>query len=587
MRTTRKRAAVAIIAAVVLGLTACGSDNSKGDSSDPQLDNKGVDSVVNPSDAKGGTLKMALGATWGDSFDPGNTYYGYSFNLARNYARTLVMFKTAPGQEGVELVPDMATDLGKSSDGARTWTYTIQKGLKYEDGKPITSKDIAYAVSRTFDTAELKNGPQFFVGLLNWPKGYKGPFKGPKDADISSAIETPDDYTIVFHLKQPLAEFDYVVYLPQTAPVPAAADTGAKYGIHPISSGPYMWQGDVDINRGGTLVRNPNWDASTDPNRKALPDQIDVKLGLQANDVDNQIIAGDQDVDIAGSGVQPAALPKVLQDKDLAARADNPNSGYLWMSQIIGTVKPLDNLECRKAVMYAMSPSSYVNAYGGKFAGGDIASTVLPPSIPGYKKSDIYGLVSHPDGQPDKAKEALKKCGQPNGFETTIGYRSSRDKEKAAAVAFQQSLGKVGIKLNVKPMADDTYTAENCGKPSYLVTHKVGLCVYGWAPDWQTGYGFLSGLVDSRKINPAGGNSNFSITIPEVDKLLDELAVEPDATKREEISTQIDQLVMENAYIYPGVYAKGVLLRGKDVTNVFINDALNGQYDYTAMGKKQ
>ena len=90
--------------------------------------------MVNPSDAKGGTLKTALGGAWGDSFDPGNTYYGYSWNMVRNYARSLVMFKPAPGKQGLELVPDMATDLGKSSDGGKTWTYTIQKGLKFEDG---------------------------------------------------------------------------------------------------------------------------------------------------------------------------------------------------------------------------------------------------------------------------------------------------------------------------------------------------------------------------------------------------------------------------------------------------------------------
>jgi peptide/nickel transport system substrate-binding protein len=135
-------------------------------------------------------------------------------------------------------------------------------------------------------------------------------------------------------------------------------------------------------------------------------------------------------------------------------------------------------------------------------------------------------------------------------------------------------------------MSADTYTSEQCGKPSYLVRNKVGLCVYGWASDWNTGYGYLSQLVDSRLINPEGGSPNFSVRIPEVDKLIDQLAVEQDEAKRADISTRIDKLIMENAYIYPGVYSKAVDLRGKDVTNVFINDAF-GQYDYTAMGKKQ
>jgi peptide/nickel transport system substrate-binding protein len=584
MRIKRKRALVALAAVAALGLSACGTskDSSEGGSGS-KLDNKAVDSVVRASDEKGGTLKMALGGIWGDSFDPGNTYYAYSWNLARNYSRSLLMFKPGPGDDSQELVPDLATDLGKSSDGGKTWTYTIQEGLKMEDGTPITSKEIAYAVARTFDTAELKLGPQYLATLLDWPEDYKGPFKGPKDADYSSAIETPDDKTIVFHLKEPFAEFDYLAQLPGTAPVSPAKDTGKKYTTHPISSGPYMWKGNVDINRGGTLVRNPNWEASTDPNRKALPDQINVQLGLQVDDLDNQLISGDQDVDIAGSGVQAAALPKVLQQKDLAARADNPIGARTWFTQIIGTVKPLDNIECRKAVIYAMSPTSYQNAYGGKFSGGEIATTVLPPPVPGYKEADMYELKSNPNGQEAKAKEALKKCGQPDGFEISIGYRSSREKEKATAVAFQQALGKVGIKLNVKPMADDTFTSEACGKPSYVVANKVGLCVYGWAADWNTGYGFLSQLVDSRLINPEGGSPNFAVRVPEVDKLLDQIAVEPDEAKRTELSTEVDKLVMENAYFYPGIYAKGVYLRGKDVTNSFINNAL-GMYDYTALG---
>jgi peptide/nickel transport system substrate-binding protein len=234
-----------------------------------------------------------------------------------------------------------------------------------------------------------------------------------------------------------------------------------------------------------------------------------------------------------------------------------------------------------------VSSSSYQNAYGGKFAGGEIATTVLPPTIPGYKEADIYGKKSHPNGQVDKAKDALKKCGQPDGFETTIGYRSSRDKEKATAVAFQQSLSKVGIKVNVKPMGDDTFTSEQCGKPSYVVANKVGICVYGWGADWPTAYGFLSQIVDSRTINPEGGAPNFAVRIPEVDKLVDQMAVEPDGDKRSELGTKIDQMVMEQAYIYPGIYAKGVLLRGKNVTNSFINDALSGQYDYISMGVKQ
>ncbi|MCW2762852.1 MAG: extracellular solute-binding protein family 5 [Marmoricola sp.] len=587
---------VALVAVAALGLSACGSNDDGGGSAAPKLDNKGLDSVVNPSDAKGGTLKMGIGSEWGDStIDPGETYYGYSWNLLRNFARTLVQFKPAPGKQGLEIVPDLATDLGKSSEGGKTWTYTLQKGLKFEDGSPITSKDVAYAVKRSVDKTVFKTAPTYFRDMLDWTicnkdekivtNCFDGVYKTPK-FNTDSAIETPDDSTVVFHLKKPFAGFDYLAQLPQTAPVPQAKDTGAKYKEHVIASGPYMFDGKFDAATGFTLVRNPNWDPATDQYRKALPDEITVKASMEPDDLDNQIIAGTIDVDVTGTGVQPAALPKVLKDKDLMARADNPIAARLQYTSINPTVKPLDNIDCRKAVMYAMSPTSYQNAYGGKFAGGEVASTVLPPMIPGYEDFDLYGVKDNPNGQPDKAKESLKACGQPDGFETTMAYRTERAKEKATAEGFQDSLGKVGIKLTLKPLPEGDYFSSTCGLPSYVVKNNLGLCTNSWGADWNDGFGFLSQIVDSRVISETGGSSNTSVRIPEVDKMLDAASVEPDEATRSKMWGDIDKRVMEEAVIYPGIYAKGVLLRSKNTTNVFVNDAF-GYYDYTAMGVKQ
>jgi len=352
------------------------------------MGNAALGKIADPSDQKGGTLKFGLAGEWGDTVDPGETYYGYSWDMLRNYARTLTMFKTAPGKAGLELVPDLATDLGKSSDGGKTWTYTIKPGLKYEDGSPITTKDIKYAVERQVDKKTFPNGYTYFNDFLNWTicnkdagvvkNCYDGPYRTP-DFNTDSAIETPNDTTIIFHLKQPYSGFDYLAQLGATAPVPQAKDTGAKYKKHVISSGPYMFDGDYNPTSGFNLKRNPNWDPATDPNRKALPDEMTVKLNMDPDDVDNQIIAGTLDVDIAGTGVQPAAVPKVLQSADLRKRADNPTIARLWYTSINPTVKPLDNIDCRKAIEYAMSPRSFQNAFGGKYAGGEIATTVLPP----------------------------------------------------------------------------------------------------------------------------------------------------------------------------------------------------------------
>ncbi|MGW1347470.1 ABC transporter substrate-binding protein, partial [Kribbella sp. NPDC002412] len=263
MRTKRWRFAVASAAALTLGLSACGGggDTSTDTSGGTTAEfNAALDKVFNPSDKKGGIIKMAHSDDW-DTPDPGETYYGMSWDFLRTYARPLVMYKPAPGKASNEIVPDLAEGLGQSSDGGKTWTYKIRKGVKFEDGTEVKSADVKYAVLRSIDKETFPNGPAYFDAMLNLPAGYKGPYKS-KGVNTDSAITTPDDSTIVFHLKQPFAGFDNLAALSQTAPVPAAKDTGAKYREHVISTGPYMFD-KVETGKFYSLKRNPQWDPAT------------------------------------------------------------------------------------------------------------------------------------------------------------------------------------------------------------------------------------------------------------------------------------------------------------------------------------
>jgi len=165
-----------------------------------------------------------------------------------------------------------------------------------------------------------------------------------------------------------------------------------------------------------------------------------------------------------------------------------------------------------------------------------------------------------------------------------MGYRSERPKEKAVAEAFQQALAKVGITVTLKGFPKKDYFSTYCGNPPYVAKNNLGLCVNGWGADWNDGYGFLSQIVDSRVIRDTGGSSNISVRNPDVDKLLDQAQNELDVAKRNAIWGEIDKKVMDDATIYTGVYAKALLLRGKGLTNVWINQQF-GYYDYLALGK--
>ena len=593
MKNTRLMV-VAAATALALGLSACGGSASNGTGDTGSTGGSGgsaaapaadaaIGKIYNPSTAKGGTLRFGMAGDW-DSVDPGDTYYGLSWNFLRNYARTLVVFKAAPGAEGAKLVPDLATSLGKPSDDNKTWTYTLRDGIKFEDGTPITSKDIKYAVARQLDKDTFPNGPTYFNDFLaDIPEGYSV-YKS-KNLDDLKSIETPDDKTIVFKLKTGFSGFDYFAQLPATAPVPQAKDTGTKYKEKVVSSGPYKF---VSYAQGKNmeLDRNPNYDAATDPEsgRLALPDKLTVELGLNAADVDNRLQSGGLDVDIAGTGVQAESQGKILADPTLKAKTDNAQAARTWFSVLNSDVAPLDNVECRKAVVLAYDKTGYQRAYGGN-TGGEIATSLMPPNVPGHAAFDLYDFKAKPQGDPDAAKAALTACGQPNGFETNISYRAERPKEKATAESLQQSLAKVGIKLSIKAYPTADYTKLYAGKPDYAKANNLGIIVYGWGADWPDGFGFLSQIVDSRVIRPSG-NTNLGIKVPAVDQGIDQAMAETDATKRDAIWGNVDKSVMEAAAVIPGVWAKGLLFRPDTITNVFVNDGFT-MYDYAAMGVKQ
>ena len=172
----RSAAVLAVVGGLVLA--GCGSSGSSGGSNSNNKDsfNAAVGKVFDPSTKKGGILKFA-DAGQQDSVDPGDTYYGYSWNFVRTYGRALTMFTPAPGKASQQLVGDLAEGLGKPSYDAKTWTYTLRKGVKFEDGTPVTSADVKYGVERSTDKDVFPDGPTYFDSLLNWPAGLEGPLQ--------------------------------------------------------------------------------------------------------------------------------------------------------------------------------------------------------------------------------------------------------------------------------------------------------------------------------------------------------------------------------------------------------------------------
>ena len=412
MRRRRTYGLAALGAAAALALAACSSGGSSSSGSSPTSSagaaayNAGVTSVVNPSTHKGGTLTFDWRSA-PDSFDPGNTYYASVWDFARFYSTALMTFKNCPGACGKTLVPALATAPGVVSDNGLTWTYHIKSGDQ------VPGRDPGHLPGRQVrGRAHLRprraaQRPELLPKLLGGNAAkYPGPYKDrSKNLMGLTAIDTPDATTVVFHLAHPFSDMDYLLTIPQSAPVPPDKDTGASYQTHIVSTGPYKFQS-YQLNKTAVLVPNPQWNAAQNPTVSQLPSKIVVNMNMNPNDVDNRLLAGDAQVDFAGTGVQAAARAKILANPTLKAQSDDPITGFGWFFYIDSQVAPFTNLACRQAIEYAANHLTLQNAYGGPVAGGAIGSTVMPPTVAGYTSFDHVRGDHEDAGRPGQGQAA-------------------------------------------------------------------------------------------------------------------------------------------------------------------------------------
>ncbi|MFE0628984.1 ABC transporter substrate-binding protein [Streptomyces sp. NPDC058864] len=551
--TPRRLAAAAVVLAITGGAAACGPEGSGTKAADGKP-------------AKGGTLYV-LNQSPQEDFDPARLYTSGGGNIPSLVFRTLTTRNRENGADGSKVVPDLATDTGTPNKDATIWTYHLKDGLKYEDGSAITTADIKYGIERSF-AAELSGGAPYLRDWLVGGKEYQGPYK---DKGGLASIETPDAKTIVFHLNKPEGDFPFLATQTSFAPVPKAKDTGTKYENHPFSSGPYKVVANENDGEHLVLERNTHWDAKTDEERKAYPDRVDVRSGLDAAVINQRISSGsgkDAAAVTTDTNLTAAELAKITGDKQLAGRVGTGRFGYTDYISFNPKVKPFDDPKVRQAISYAVDRSTVVNALGGSSL-AEPATTFLPAQESfGYTPYDAFPAGK--SGDPAKAKELLKEAGHPNGLTVTLTHDSSGGDEQGpeVATALQDALKKAGITVKLEGLESSAYSEKIHG-----VKTEPGFFLAGWGADWPSGGPFLAPIFDGRQIVEDGYNfNNAQLDDPAVNKEIDEINKLTDLKAAAARWGALDKKIGEQALTVPLVHPVYKRLYGKDVKNVVISD---------------
>ncbi|RKE64852.1 ABC transporter substrate-binding protein [Microbacterium sp. AG238] len=559
MTTTRRFAGIlAAGTAMALALTACagggGSPQQTGSDGTPQ---------------SGGTVHMLQNADF-SYLDPARGWDGGVNAFYRLLYRGLTMQAAGDSADPNAIVPDLATGLGEVSDDGLTWTYTLKDDLFFDNGDPITSAEMEFGISRAWDP-QIGIGSPYLKSVIDAPADYQGPYVS---GDLPT-IETPDEKTIVFHLKAPFPEFDNVLAQPNAVPFPIGSGGGDEFINDVIASGPYT----LDAYTPGStikLVRNEHWEPETDDVRKAYPDQWQFDIGIDGATIDERMIAGqgaDQNA-IAGK-IAGATLPRIqtpqLQERAITAPA------YCTTYMSLNTSKPpFDDVRVRQAVNWALDRASIQNASGGNQL-ADVATTIIPPAVSGHLDYDLYPSDGN-TGDVDEAQALLAEAGLGDGFEFTLDIRSN-PVAQAQAEAVQQGLERIGadVKLNV---IDTSIYYETIATPS----QQNNAAITGWCPDWASSAStFIPPLFDGAAITEKGNQNLAQLDDPAVNERIAEIRAMTDVDAANEAWGELDKQIMELAPIAPMVFENGIFLPGSNIAGYIPNTNMT---DLTIVGLK-
>ncbi|MGY0233753.1 ABC transporter substrate-binding protein [Longispora urticae] len=506
----------------------------------------------------GGTLYI-LSDSAKASYDPAKSQ-GLAITSLALVHRRLTSWNVKEGQPAT-VVPDLATDTGRPSDGGKTWTYTLKEGLKFSDGSPITSADVKHGLERSF-APSFSGGLGYHKSLLVGGGEYRGPFEGKN----LESIATPDARTIVFTLSRPYGDWPWIASNPAFSPVPKGKGAEANYGENPVASGPYVltkYQQGVEAR----LTRNQHWSKDTDTVRAGLPNEIVFQLGQQTSVISKRLIedSGDDRAAFGSSFVSPAQLAQIQGNASAKSRLVTSKTGavaYLALNTQKGVLK---DPKVRQAFQYAVDKASYQVATAGSAAlAGDTATTLITPGIAGRQQFDLY--PAPPTGDPTKAKQLLTEAGQPNGLDNLTLVASTGNNFPEKAQSIQASLARAGIKVTIKTLDGEAFAAATTGP-----TADYDLALSSWQPDYPSPSANIQPLFSTSEIGDGGYNiSRYSN--PEVDKLIAEAQSTVDPAEAGKKWVEIDRLISKDSPVVPLIYTRNSFLHGSKVANFYIAD---------------
>jgi peptide/nickel transport system substrate-binding protein len=621
MQLRRLRLLLPVPALIVLAgvLSSCGGgggSTTPASSASSQIPSQFQAPTAAPSDAQSGGHLTVLAEGDIDYMDPGAAYYQFTYQMDEATQRGLMGWQPADTQPS----PDLADGPPDVSSDDKTLTFHLKSGVKFSPpvNREVTSKDVKYAIERSIMPGIANGYTSVYLGALEgFKEAQDAVKKNPTVAPDISGIQTPDDQTIVFKMTKPeSAAAIQALSLPVSAPVPEEyakkydAESPSTYGNYTVFTGPYMVQNDcvsssgkvTDPNCSGKLtgytpgkeidlVRNPNWDSSTDF-RPAYLDSITIQEGFtDPTSASEKILTGSDSVSgdfVPSKSIiqQVASGQKYSQDQ----MSFSPSGGNRYVA-LNTSEPPFDDINVRKAVVAGTDRTALRNTRGGELVGA-VATHFIPPGIPGFDEAGGYGtpkdpktgqpldFLANPNGDMKLAESYMKKAGFKSGKcegsdcdITMVGDNTPPGSDTATVMKDQ--LEKLGFNVNLQQVEHTTMYTRFCS----VVKSQPNVCPnVGWIKDFNDPQSMLQVPFSGSTItaSPANNSNWAQLNDPTINKAIDKgVTVLPD--QRAEYWGKLDDQIMALAPVIMWVWDNEGYVRSKDVNGVV--NLFNAEWD--------
>ncbi|MEM1384686.1 MAG: ABC transporter substrate-binding protein [Pseudomonadota bacterium] len=364
---------------------------------------------------RGGHFRIgkAHGSTT-DTLDPGK--YSNGFMSAHSFMQGNLLTEV---RQDSSIGPEVAESWEASADAA-TWTFTLRRGVTFHDGRSVTSADV--------------------VASINHHRGEGNTSAAAPIVAPITAIEAPDDTTVVFRLAAGDADFPYSMADYHLIIVPAKPDGSAEWEGG-VGTGPYKIES-FEPGVKATYVRNESYFKSD----RAWFDSIEMLSIIDPTARTNALVTGEVDA-IDRVPVQIAA--RVARSPNVELQEVAGNQHYTFAMHV--TADPYSDNNVRQALKYGINRQELVDKI---LKGYGVVGNDHPI---GRGQRFFNDAMEQKAYDPDKAKFFLKEAGLDSVTVDLSVADAAFQGAVDAGVLYAESARAAGIALNVVREPNDGY----------------------------------------------------------------------------------------------------------------------------------